>query len=202
MKKKRVKYDLVDKKLAMQMAANIGCSGVHKDKDGNWMPCASHEELQKISNAAEPSKKSEKQDDSEKPKKRGRRVGRYRRIRGQEWEELGSRGPVSIDSLPGGGIVSGQVAGKAANIGPEYVRENDPDVFLDIESARMRARQIGCIGVSRRISKNGRAVWMPCTNMTDYANRAGSTALGRRNMRREQERSVRTILSRELRKNR
>ena len=39
---------------------------------------------------------------------------------------------------------------------------------------------------------------MPCTNMTDYANRTGSTALGRRNMskRREEEtrQAVRTVL--------
>ena len=82
--------------------------------------------------------------------------------------------------------------------GPEYVRDNDPDVFIDPDSARTRARQLGCIGISRRVSKTGRSVWMPCTNMTDYANRAGTTALGKRNIekRRNEEtrRAVRTIL--------
>jgi hypothetical protein len=85
--------------------------------------------------------------------------------------------------------------------GPEYVRDNDPDVFMDPESARFRSRQLGCIGISRRISKTGRAVWMPCTNMSDYSRAAGSTSLGRRGQRRDMENTVRTIVSRELKKN-
>ena len=85
--------------------------------------------------------------------------------------------------------------------GPEYVRDNDPDVFIDPESARFRSRQLGCIGISRRISKTGRAVWMPCTNMSDYSRAAGSTSLGRRGQRRDMENTVRTIVSRELKKN-
>ncbi len=90
-------------------------------------------------------------------------------------------------------------AGKVS--GPEYVRDNDPDVFIDPESARFRSRQLGCIGISRRISKTGRAVWMPCTNMSDYSRAAGSTSLGRRGQRRDMENTVRTIVSRELKKN-
>jgi hypothetical protein len=86
-------------------------------------------------------------------------------------------------------------------VGPEYVRDNDPDVFIDPESARFRSRQLGCIGISRRISKTGRAVWMPCSNMSDYSRVSGSTSLGRRGQRREMENTVRTIVSRELRKN-
>lgn len=85
-------------------------------------------------------------------------------------------------------------------LNPQYIRDNDPDVFTDIESARLRARQIGCIGVSRRMSKTGRIVWMPCTNNTDFANRTGSTALGRRNKKRELDRSIRTIVSNQLKK--
>jgi len=219
----------VTKKIdALRMAQNMGCSGAHKDKDGNWMPCSSHGEMQRISNEAEgdnwrsvvPGYKGED----------GRIRGKRKRRRNDEWEELGSRGVLSIDSLPGGGIVSGQViVSKGANPcwdgyvmegmkkgkngklvpncvptktkslqGPEYVRDNDPDVFTDIESARFRARQLGCIGVSRRISKTGRAVWMPCTNNSDYARVAGATALGRRGQRRDFERAVRTILMSEL----
>jgi hypothetical protein len=90
-------------------------------------------------------------------------------------------------------------AGKVS--GPEYVRDNDPDVFIDPESARFRSRQLGCIGISRRISKTGRAVWMPCTNMSDYSRVSGSTSLGRRGQRRDMENTVRTIVSRELKKN-
>jgi len=86
-------------------------------------------------------------------------------------------------------------------VGPEYVRDNDPDVFIDPDSARARSRQLGCIGISRRISKTGRAVWMPCTNMSDYSRVSGSTSLGRRGQRRDMENTVRTIVSRELKKN-
>jgi hypothetical protein len=184
---------------ALKMAANMGCSGAHKDKEGNWMPCSSHEEMQKISNMAEgdnwrsavPGYKGED----------GRVRGRRKRRRGDKWEELGSRGVISIDSLPGGGIVSGQVSlSKSGFIGPEFVRDNDPDVFTDIDSARMRSRQLGCIGVSRRVSKTGRTVWTPCTNNSDYARLAGTTSLGRRGARRDFERAVRTVLMSDLKR--
>jgi hypothetical protein len=190
---------LVKKIDALKMAANLGCSGAHKDRDGNWMPCSSHEEMQRISNAAEgdnwrsivPGYKGED----------GRVRGKRKRRRNDKWEELGSRGVISIDSLPGGGIVSGpDVSAKSSFFGPEYVRDNDPDVFTDIESARFRARQLGCIGVSRRVSKTGRSVWMPCTNNSDYARVAGATDLGRRGQRRDFERAVRTVLMSELKR--
>lgn len=224
------KGSLTKKIDALKMAANMGCSGAHKDKDGNWMPCSSHEEMQKISNTAEgdnwrsavPGYKGED----------GRVRGGKKRKRNDEWEDLGSRGVISIDSLPGGGIVAGQVSmSKGANPcwdgyvmegmkkgkngklvpncvpikvkafqGPEYVRDNDVDVFTDIESARSRSRQLGCIGVSRRISKTGRTVWMPCTNNSDYSRLAGTTALGRRGQRRDFERAVRTVLAAEMRR--
>ncbi len=184
---------------ALKMAANMGCSGAHKDKEGNWMPCSSHEEMQKISNMAEgdnwrsavPGYKGED----------GRVRGRRKRRRDDEWEELESSGVISIDSLPGGGIVSGQVSlSKSGLIGPEFVRDNDPDVFTDIDSARMRSRQLGCIGVSRRVSKTGRTVWTPCTNNSDYARLAGTTSLGRRGARRDFERAVRTVLMSDLKR--
>jgi Protein of unknown function len=184
---------------ALKMAQSMGCSGAHKDTDGNWMPCSSHEEMQRISNAAEGSNWR-----SVIPGYKGadgRIRGKRKRKRKDEWEELGSRGVISIDTLQGGGIVSGQVSSsKSAFFGPEYVRDNDPDVFTDIESARFRARQLGCIGVSRRVSKTGRSVWMPCTNNSDYARVAGATALGRRGRQRDFERAVRTVLMSELKR--
>lgn len=193
------KSSIVKKIEALKMAANMGCSGAHKDKDGNWMPCSSHEEMQKISNMAEgsnwrsavPGYKGED----------GRIRGRRRRRRTDEWEELGSRGVISIESLPSGGIVSGQVmSSKSGFMGPEFVRDNDVDVFTDIESARARSRQLGCIGVSRRVSKTGRTVWTPCTNNSDYARLAGTTSLGRRGMRAGLERAVRTVLMDEMKR--
>lgn len=195
-----MKKDNLTKKIdALKMAVNMGCTGAHKDKDGNWMPCSSHEEMQRISNAAEgsdwrsviPGYKGED----------GRIRGRRKRRRNDKWEELGSRGVISIDTLSSGGLVSGGgIASKSSFVGPEYVRDNDPDVFTDIESARFRSRQLGCIGVSRRISKTGRSVWMPCTNNSDYSRLAGATALGRRGKQRDFEKAVRTVLMSELKR--
>ena len=195
-----------DKKLqeAMSVAKMIGCSGVHKDKDGNWMPCASMEELEKISNLAEGPKWRTVVPESGDSKKRTK--GKRRKPAADGWEELNEEPIGGIVSLEGGGLVSGDLFyGKQlkpktkSSPGPEYVRENDNDVFIDPESARARSRQLGCIGISRRLSKGGRVVWMPCTNMTDYANRTGSTALGRRNIqKRDKERmesAVRTVIA-------
>lgn len=112
-----------------------------------------------------------------------------------------SMGVIHVDGL---GLVSGNgVSMKTlvkVNVGPEYVREDDPNVFMNPDSARLRSRQLGCIGISRRISKNGRAVWLPCTNMSDFSRSTGSTALGRRRQSDGNQRMVRTILRQELNK--
>lgn len=185
---------LIDKVQALAMAREVGCSGAHLSADGNWMPCESMNELERISNIAETSKWRNVVPGYSPAKKR--ESGRRRRRR-QEWENLREAPIRGIESLPGGGLVSGNsFAGKS--VGPEYVRETDPDVFIDPESAKARSRQLGCIGISRRVSKNGRTVWMPCSNMTDYSNRSGSTALGRRNIENRQNRrtqqAVRTVI--------
>lgn len=215
--------ELVKKSQALRMAQEMGCTGAHKDKDGNWLPCSSPEEMDRRSNVAETSKwrtvvpgyePNAKGMDKTRSKK-----GRRKRRR-SDWEKLRERPTGGFEHIDGAGIVSAdimapvgssgpEIGGSApaiamtkaevmARIGPEYVRESDPDVYVDPDSAREKAKRLGCIGISRRISKNGRAVWMPCTNMSDYANRTGSTALGRRNMerqqRREMQRAVRTVL--------
>ena len=109
-----------------------------------------------------------------------------------------------VTNLDGVGLVSGNgvsmKSGSKINAGPEYIRENDSDVFIDPESARSRSRQLGCIGISRRISKNGRAVWTPCTNMADYARLSGSTPLGRRHQQSNTESMTRTIVRQEMSK--
>jgi hypothetical protein len=330
---------LVKKIDALKMAKNIGCSGAHEDHEGNWMPCSSMEELQEISNSAEPGKKSLR--DAKKFKKTRFITGKQKRRsiedfgdlekdKDNEWEKLGKRGVISINATPGLGITSGKTlhtsgnksalgasigerAGGASSssgsggvdkdgdgkindgtddersapikkpdvakrtpaivppktraqalpqpkkkkqtiysggrrnsrslmpngpdpknypadkydlvdedgkpyqrgksdyddgmetkagktTGPEYVRDNDPDVFIDPESAKFRSRQLGCIGISRRISKTGRAVWMPCTNMSDYSRLAGTTSLGRRGQRRNFENAIRTVVRDENRK--
>lgn len=187
--------ELIKKAQALRTAKEIGCSGAHKNKDGNWMPCESHDELVRISDLAETSKWREVVPGA---KKTLRTSGKRKKKKRDDWEELGEQPIRGISSLDGGGLVSGNLFTSKAAVGPEYVRDNDKDVFVDPESAKARARQLGCIGISRRVSKTGRAVWMPCTNMTDYANMTGTTALGRRNIEKRNEnqvrRAVRTIL--------
>lgn len=187
----------VSREQALEVAKMIGCSGAHQDQDGNWLPCSSEKEMTRISNFAETSKWKEKAFAFNRKRKRKKQR--------DEWEQLDEKPIRGITGIPGTGIVSavsgeGGMAAKSERIGPEYVRDNDPDVFIDPESARSRSRQLGCIGISRRISKSGRAVWMPCTNMSDYARVAGTTSLGRRGQREEARRDIQKIVREELKR--
>jgi len=60
------------------------------------------------------------------------------------------------------------------------IRKTDPDVFTSPDSARVRSRQLGCIGIRRYRSDDGGEAWMPCTNESDYRLRMGSSPLARR----------------------
>jgi predicted ABC-type ATPase/DNA-binding CsgD family transcriptional regulator len=182
---------------ALRAAQWVGCSGAHKH-NGEWMPCETHEELLRLSGRAEPKKKTafeELKENRKKRKKRGRRDG---------WEKLGERKPLGFATMEGGGIVSAPiVAFPDVTIGKSYIpgvspRDGDPDVFDNIESARLRGRMLGCIGVRRMPSATGRTIWMPCTTNSDYARLAGTTALGRRRQQEDRNRAVRTIVRQEI----
>lgn len=176
------------KTMAARMARYMGCSGVHQNEDGIWMPCKSREELLRRSNAAEPRKKSL----PDMPKKR-----KLRRRRGENWEKLRERGVLGIATLPGGGLVSGTgVGGKAVKdflYGRAKPRLGDPDVFTSPVTARLRARQLGCIGIARRETPDGDVVWTPCTNVSDYRRRTGVGVQARRDREREERRLMRRI---------
>lgn len=200
------KKETVKKADALRLAQDIGCSGAHQDDKGNWMPCASMEELERLSNVAETSKWRTVLPGYRSSKERTK--GRNKKRRREGWENLGEAPIRGIATLADGSLVSSPTFGAKSidccgqkGIGPEFVRDNDADVFIDAESARARSRQLGCIGISRRVSKSGRTVWMPCTNMTDYANRTGSTDLGRRNMRKRRENETRQAVRTVLREN-
>lgn len=79
----------------MKIARYVGCSGAHQDKKGNWIPCANPEDLVEILD-----KSAEKSAEKVVKKKR-------RRFVNGQWERLGERGPISIDTIDGGGLVSG-----------------------------------------------------------------------------------------------
>lgn len=150
---------------ALTVARYLGCRGAHQDDKGNWLPCANSETLNRISDEAE--QKSDK--NKRKGKKRRRHI-----VEG--YEPLGYRGVLGIEGIPGVGIVSG----KAVIIGRARPRRGDPDVYDDPNTARLRARSLGCIGIARRLTPDGSEVWTPCTNVSDYRRRTGRSPLGRR----------------------
>jgi 8-oxo-dGTP pyrophosphatase MutT (NUDIX family)/DNA-binding CsgD family transcriptional regulator/predicted ABC-type ATPase len=83
---------------------------------------------------------------------------------------------------------------------PRVLRTTDPDVFSDPESARVRARQLGCIGIRRYNNRQGGESWMPCSNESDYRKYNGMGPSGRRFRRQQLERDVREIIGRSRKK--
>lgn len=82
------------------------------------------------------------------------------------WENLAEKPITGIATLPGGGLVTGSFSGKG--FVPNVGRSTDPDTFSDPDSARIRARNLGCIGIRRYSARDGKLVWLPCTNVSDY----------------------------------
>lgn len=178
---------------ALRDAQKMGCSGAHVAHNGEWMPCSSFGEYKSAVLRIE-GKSRIATDEIVTWNSRRKKKGKKAKKR---FENLRERGVNGIQSTESGGMVSAPSSGPIMTksiTGPYSPRDNDVDVFSDIESARARSRQIGCIGVSRRVSKNGKVVWMPCTNMADYANASGTTALGRRHQQEQRNSVVRTVL--------
>ena len=87
------------------------------------------------------------------------------------WENLDEKPISGIATLPGGGLVTGSFSGKSVEEKGfvNFVsRSTDPDTFSDPESARIRSRNLGCIGIRRYTARDGKLVWLPCTNVSDY----------------------------------
>ena len=187
----RTDSETAKKAQALREAAELGCTGAHRHPDGTWMACSTMEEYERLTNGE---KEKSALDVVEETQKIRSQKGRKRKKKTKrQWDKLRERGVTGIDTLSGGGLVSG----KGMTFRPV---DGDTDVFDNINQARRRARQLGCIGVSRRISRSGRRVWTPCTNMTDYARATGSTALGRRYQQRLERQRIRNIVRDELSK--
>lgn len=102
---------------AVMMAQRLGCSGAHQEGE-YWMPCETHDELVSIVDSI--NSLDEKDADcipcaqaaevkalmKKKRKKRGSEPKGY--------EKLIERGVLGVDTLDGGGLVSGYVPSKAA----------------------------------------------------------------------------------------
>jgi hypothetical protein len=91
------------------------------------------------------------------------------------WENLDEKPISGIATLPGGGLVTGSFSGKSIEGEVDdkgfvnfVSRSTDPDTFSNPESARIRARNLGCIGIRRYTARDGKLVWLPCTNVSDY----------------------------------
>ena len=187
----RTDSETAKKAQALREAAELGCIGAHRHPDGTWMACSTMEEYERLTNGEK--EKSALDVVEETQNIRSQKGRRRKRKNKRQWEKLREQGVAGIETLPGGGLVSG----KGMTFRPV---DGDTDVFDNINQARRRARQLGCIGVARRISRSGRRVWTPCTNMTDYARATGSTALGRRYQRRLERQAIRNIVREELSK--
>lgn len=188
--------DINEKIAALTKAKYLGCFGLHRNNNGEWLPCSSESEFIKVA-YPELQEKGISLEEIEKWKTQRSKKGK--RKKPKQWEQLREKPVQSIQTLDGGGLVSGGFSMKngvstKADQQSFSPRDNDPDVFVDVESARSRSRQLGCIGVSRRVSKTGKTVWMPCTTMTDYARLTGTTSLGRRHQQETLRGTIRTVL--------
>lgn len=83
---------------------------------------------------------------------------------------------------------------KSVSFGRRTVRPDEYDAFVDKESARSRARQLGCIGIRQYDSSTGGFVWMPCSNESDYRRVTGRSPLGRRERRRILRNEIESII--------
>tara|TARA_B100000029_G_scaffold475831_1_gene519460 strand:+ start:4561 stop:5115 length:555 start_codon:yes stop_codon:yes gene_type:complete len=88
---------------AEAVASEIGCSGAHQMGVGKWMPCDDHEQYIAARNSP-----NVRRIVIETPTmKRRKRVIDLPRTR-NNWEPLINRGVRGIETLPGGGLVSGK----------------------------------------------------------------------------------------------
>lgn len=120
----------------------IGCEGSHQSPDGTWLPCATSDQLSKIIGSESKS--------LDKPRKKRKRKGK-RPVQG--FEQLLENGIVGIDTLSGGGLVSAQIAGKAA----KKARRNRLAARPSLPGERIRGSRRNPIGSASSASQ-GRGV--------------------------------------------
>jgi len=115
------KKTFATRELAEKAGVRLGCSGSHMVRQGVWLPCSTPE----IYNAAK-AHSSVGGSTVLRMQRPTRRVVNNRRV----WDSLRERGPKGIETLPGGGLVSGKA-----------VREARKEIFLDFEEKRFYTRK-------------------------------------------------------------
>lgn len=181
---------------ALKVARLLGISGAHLNEDGKWMPGKDKEQFASALSSSTKYLINDDEDFSDESDdidtihslvksgywsgvrtvvRNGKRSYSAKRKPRKKWENLSERGVQSIDTLPSGGIVSGKDFDAIEIDSKGFVnyvsRSTDPDVFTNPDSARVRSRQLGCIGIRSYTASDGKTVWLPCTNTPDY-NRA------------------------------
>ncbi len=99
MKAARTKGVFKNRSEAEMAAVRLGCSGAHQVRQGVWAPCATPEEH----NAAHGNAGA-----GRSRILRAQRPARRVVVNQRTWENLRERGPRGIETLPGGGLVSGK----------------------------------------------------------------------------------------------
>lgn len=103
------KKTFATRELAEKAGVRLGCSGAHMVRQGVWLPCATPE----IYNAAK-AHSAVGGSTVLRMQRPTRRVVNNRRV----WDSLRERGPRGIETLPGGGLVSGKSVTKSDSFKP------------------------------------------------------------------------------------
>ena len=97
---------------AEERAARLGCEGAHRTSDGMWGPCATAEEYNSIKGSA--GFRRMVIDTPTMAKRRRRRV--FPQPQRGSWQALIERGPFGVETIPGGGLVSGKAVGPRVGV--------------------------------------------------------------------------------------
>lgn len=142
------RYRFSTQQEAEEAAKPLGCSGAHMNGQGVWQPCATPEELNAAVSNAGPGRSR-----IIRAQRPARRVITQRRV----WERLRERGPRGIETLPGGGLVSGKAMGASDSFRPSSGLISEAKKGL--EWRREYGRGGTAVGVARaRDISNGKSL--------------------------------------------
>lgn len=154
--------DPTTRKNVLRLARRIGCQGAHQNDKGEWLPCGTEEELQKISKNAEThlprGLKTE-------PPCIGCKDGKISRAKQGErhkkrWEKFRERDVAGIDTLPDGGLVSAPIGSKSL-----FSKESRKRVVLSVKAEESLVD--GCPEATQNITVNLKNR-LNCVDLANY----------------------------------